>query len=71
VWSLCGADNSAVLVVPNVKVRMEAQHSICRLSLRDCCRKAQPSVGCNLSFIYVRILIVSLNVGKVCLCTSA
>jgi hypothetical protein len=29
------ADNSAVLVVPNVEVRMEAQHSIRPLSLHD------------------------------------
>ena len=29
------ADNSAILVVPNVKVRMEAQHSIPLLSLHD------------------------------------
>jgi hypothetical protein len=29
------ADDSAVLVVPNVKVRMEAQHSFPPLSLRD------------------------------------
>ena len=29
------ADSSAVLVVPNVKVRLEAQHSIARLSRHD------------------------------------
>ena len=29
------ADNSAILVVPNVKVRMEAQHSLPHLSLHD------------------------------------
>jgi hypothetical protein len=29
------ADNSAVQVVPNVKVKMEAQHSILPLSLHD------------------------------------
>ena len=29
------ADNSAVLVVPNVKVRMEARHSIPPLCLDD------------------------------------
>jgi len=33
--ALCGADNSAVLVVRNVKVRIEAQHSIPPLSLHD------------------------------------
>ena len=64
--SVCGADNFAVLVVLNVKVRMDAQHSIHPLNLHDCYRKAQPSVGCNVSFIYMRILIVR----KVRLCTS-
>jgi hypothetical protein len=29
------ADNSAVQIAPNVKVRMEAQHSIPPLSLQD------------------------------------
>ena len=33
------ADNSAVFVVPNVKVRMEAQHSIPPMSLHDLFRK--------------------------------
>jgi len=33
-----GADNSAVLVVPNVKARTEAQHSIFLLSLHDLLR---------------------------------
>jgi len=32
------ADNSAVLVVPNVKVRTEAQHSIFLSSLQDLLR---------------------------------
>jgi hypothetical protein len=31
----CGADSCAVLVVPNVKVRLETQHSILHLSLHD------------------------------------
>jgi hypothetical protein len=34
------ADNCAVLVVPNVKVRMEAQHSIAPLSLYDLLRES-------------------------------
>jgi len=65
VVSVCGADNFAVLVVWNVKVRMEAQHSIHPLSLHDCHRKAQPSVGCNVSFINMQIFFVSLNVRRV------
>ena len=36
------ADNSAVLVVPNVKVRMEADRSIPSLSLQDLLGKALP-----------------------------
>jgi hypothetical protein len=32
------ADNFAVLIVPNVKIRMEAQHSIPLLSVRDLLR---------------------------------
>jgi hypothetical protein len=28
-------DNSAVLVMPNVKVRMETQHSVAPLTIRD------------------------------------
>ena len=34
------ADNSAVLAVPNVKVRMEAQHSVSDLSLHDVLRES-------------------------------
>ena len=36
------ADNCAVKGVPNVKVRMEAQHSIALMSLRDLLGKALP-----------------------------
>jgi predicted metal-dependent hydrolase len=36
------ADNSTVQVVPNVKVRLEAQHSILPLSLNDLLRKPLP-----------------------------
>ena len=36
----CTPDNSAVLVVPNVKVRMEAHHSTPPLSLNDLLGKA-------------------------------
>jgi len=34
------ADNSAVLVVPNVKVRMEAEHSVPLLRFHDLLRKS-------------------------------
>jgi hypothetical protein len=34
-WPVHGADGSAVLIVPNVKVRMEAKHSMPPLSLHD------------------------------------
>ena len=34
------ADSSAVLVVPNVKVRMETQHSISPLSVHDLLRES-------------------------------
>jgi hypothetical protein len=37
------ADNSAVIVVPNVKVKMEAQNSIPPLSLHDLLPEALPS----------------------------
>jgi hypothetical protein len=36
------ADSSAVLVVPNVKIGMEAQHYISRLSLHDLLWKSLP-----------------------------
>ena len=35
---VCTADNSAVLVVPNVSVRMEAQHSVSSPGLHDLLR---------------------------------
>jgi len=39
-WAARGANNSAVLVVSNVKVRMEAQHSIPFWVFMSCYGKA-------------------------------
>jgi hypothetical protein len=39
-WTERGADNSAVLVAPNVKVKMEAQHSFPPLNLHDLLRES-------------------------------
>jgi hypothetical protein len=40
VWPVRRADNSAVLVVPNVKLRMKVRHSIPPLSLHDLLRES-------------------------------
>ena len=40
-------DNSAVLVVPNVKARMEAQHYIPPLSLHDLLRESFTNLSKN------------------------
>jgi len=38
-WPVCGADNYAVQVVPNVKLRMEAQNSLQLLCSHDLFRE--------------------------------
>jgi hypothetical protein len=45
------ADNSAVPVVPNVKARMEAQHSILPLGLQDLLRESFTSTFYNFIFL--------------------
>ena len=43
-WPVCTADNSTILVLPNVKVRMDAQHSISPLILLDLLQKKLDTV---------------------------
>jgi hypothetical protein len=50
------ADNSAVLIVPNVKVRMEAQHSIPPLIILDLLSKT-----CSLAFTEMRGTMTAQN----------
>ena len=64
-WQVRRADNFAIIVVPNVEVRMEAKHFILLLCLHDLLGKALPCF----TYCFIVLMLFSSNWSFSCTVT--